>query len=145
MTIAAKLLEATHVAGGRLWVTGDGRLGVRAPRHLVDLLRDHKAEVMALLTATVTNRAHDGEMVVIGSWSPNTDEEAAEHRRRVFEEDPRTWWWKPRYRLAVLERAGVNRAVAVAVVQTEVATTGKAASPVDDRHKANDPSKRDTE
>jgi len=134
MTVAAKLLEATHVAGGCLWVTRDGRLGAWAPRHLLDLLRDHKAEMLALLNPTVTNRAHDGEMVVIGPWSPNTDEEAAEHRRRVFEEDPRTWWWKPRYRLAVLERAGVNRAVAVAVVQTEVAATEKATIPVDDRH-----------
>ena len=133
MTIAAKLLEATHVAGGRLWVTGDGRLGVRAPRRLVDLLRDHKAEVLALLTATVADRVGGGETVVIGPWFPNTGEEVAVHRRRVLEEQPRRWWWMPRYRLAELERGGLSRAEAVQVVREEVAGRDTVPALVEDR------------
>jgi hypothetical protein len=145
MTTAAKLLEATHVAGGRLWVTGDGRLGVRAPRRLVDLLRDHKAEVLALLTATVADRVGGGETVVIGPWFPSSDEDVTEHRRRVFEEDPQKWWWKPRCRLAVLERAGVNQTMAVAVVQAELAATEESTISVDERHEAEGPSAGDAE
>ena len=118
MTIAANLLEATHVAGGHLWVTRDGRLGVRAPRRLLDLLRDHKTEVLALLTSTAANRV-GGETVVIGPWFPNTDEELAEQRRRVFEEEPRRWWWMARYRLAELEREGLSRTEAMAQVRAE--------------------------
>ena len=133
MTIAAKLLEATHVAGGRLWVTGDGQLGVRAPRRLVDLLRDHKAEVLALLTATVADRVGGGELVVIGPWLPHTGEEVAEHRRRVLEEQPKRWWWQPRYRLAELERGGMDRATAVTKVREEVAATNAVTISGEDR------------
>jgi len=59
--------------------------------------------------------------VVIGPWKPATPEEVTEERRRVLEEEPRRWWWKPRYRLADLERAGMNHADAVDQVRAEFA------------------------
>jgi hypothetical protein len=59
------------------------------------------------------------ELVSIGPWKPATPEQVANERRRVLEEEPRTWWWMPRYRLAELERRGLSRAEAMAKVRAE--------------------------
>ena len=52
----------------------------------------------------------------IGRWTPT---EIDEEQRRVLKDFPRRWWWKPRYRLAELERDGMARAEAVAQVRAE--------------------------
>ena len=64
-----------------------------------------------------------GQNVIAGPWKPSTPEEVTEERRRVVEEEPRLWWWKPRYRLADLERAGMDHADAVDQVRAEFATS----------------------
>lgn len=56
-----------------------------------------------------------------GPWKPTTPEEVTEERRRVLECEPHTWWWKPRYELAVLMRDGMDQAPAVEKVRGEVA------------------------
>ncbi len=57
--------------------------------------------------------------LLFGPWNPLTPEQVANERRRVLEEEPRTWWWMPRYRLAELERRGLSRAEAMAKVRAE--------------------------
>jgi hypothetical protein len=57
--------------------------------------------------------------IILGPWQPATPEQVAEERRRVLEAEPSRWWWKPRYRLADLERDGMERAQAVAQVRRE--------------------------
>ena len=52
-------------------------------------------------------------------WCPSTPEEVAEEQRSVADQQPRLWWWKPRYRLADLERDGMDRAEVVAKVRAE--------------------------
>jgi len=61
-----------------------------------------------------------GQNVIAGPWKPATPEQVAEHRQRVLEQDPIRWWWEPRYRLADLERAGMDHTEAVALVRSEV-------------------------
>lgn len=59
--------------------------------------------------------------VILGPWAPATPEQVEEERRRVLEAEPRRWWWRPRYRLAELERGGMEREQAVALVRAEEA------------------------
>ena len=57
--------------------------------------------------------------VIVGPWEPTTPDEVLEEQRRLLEEKPRRWWWNPRYRLADLERGGIERAAAVEQVRAE--------------------------
>ncbi len=54
-------------------------------------------------------------------WKPTMPEEITEERRRILECEPHTWWWKPRYELAVLMRGGMDQEPAVERVRGEVA------------------------
>lgn len=56
---------------------------------------------------------------MVGPWTPATPKEIAEERRRVRDEEPRRWWWEPRYRVAELERGGMGRAAAISKVRAE--------------------------
>ena len=117
--------------GGRLVL----RPAARVPRELVtDILR-YRDEIVALLNGAV----------ILGPWRPTTPDELAEERRRVMEEEPRRWWCQPRYRVAELERSGMDRARAVATVREEVARTGNTIASVDNRQHADDVSGTDAE
>ncbi len=64
------------------------------------------------------NEAHS-QTVVVGPWRPLAPDQVADERCRVLEEEPRRWWWQPRYRLAELERGGLSRTEAMAKVRAE--------------------------
>ena len=76
-------------------------------------------------SSNCASRSDGWHLVGIPSWRPLTPEEAAEEQRRVADEGPRRWWWKPRYRLADLERAGMDHADAVDQVRAEFATSDR--------------------
>jgi hypothetical protein len=48
---------------------------------------------------------------------PSNPDEVAEVARRVMEEPPSRWWWKPRYLLAELVRGGHDHDEALKVVR----------------------------
>jgi hypothetical protein len=83
------------------------RPGSRVPVDLIPEIRRHRDEIISLVS----------DSAVLRRWTPTTDEEAERERHRVLTEKPKHWWWRPRYRLAGLERAGINRATAIAEVR----------------------------
>lgn len=122
---------AATTEGGRLVL----RPAARVPRELVTDIVRYRDEIVALLTGTVS----------LGPWLPTTPDEEVEERWRVLQEGPRRWWWQPRYRLAALERGGMDRAKAIAKVRDEVAAINTVTVSRDHRREAEGPSERNAE
>ena len=117
--------------GGRLVL----RPATRVPRNLVTEIVRRRDEIIALITGAV----------ILGPWLPTTLDEVAGESCRVMEEEPRRWWWQPRYQLAELERGGLSQTEAVRAVREEVAGTDTVTVSLDDRHEAEGPSERNAE
>ena len=84
----------------------------------IEMLREFRANRPQTRTPPVGHRAENS--VVLEAWEPTTQEDLVEHRRRVLDEEPQLWWWKPRYELVALERMGVPRTEAVEIVRSEL-------------------------
>jgi hypothetical protein len=56
---------------------------------------------------------------------PSNPDEVAEEARRVMEEPPSRWWWKPRYLLAELVRGGHDHDEALKAVRAKFGGVGE--------------------
>lgn len=138
MQCCSNLLHLLSEAGVVATTAGDRlvlRPAAQVPRELVTDIARHRDEIVALLNGAV----------ILGPWLPTTEGDVAEEWRRVLEEEPSRWWWQPRYRLAELERGGMDRAKAIAKVRDEVAAINTVTVSCDHRREAEGPSERNSE